>query len=198
MLCQNCQERDATFHEVVIRQGKAVETHLCEQCVRRAAAEAAGEESGEPVPGGEAKPDALSGAPKASVQKIMTGMTLGKLAPQPTGPKEDGCPECGLTYKRFKEKELLGCPGCYESFERQLGPLIERTHEGGMHHVGKSPKRAIESSDEDAGEKLLGGMRERSARIATVRRQLEEALNAEKYERAAILRDEIHKLTGGG
>ena len=35
MLCE-CGQREATVHEVVIRQGKKTERHLCEQCARAA------------------------------------------------------------------------------------------------------------------------------------------------------------------
>lgn len=190
MLCESCGEREATYHEVVVRQGKMGERHLCELCARRAAAEGMSQTGGAQAP-----------TPAESVQQLVTGLVLGKHAPAPAAPKATSCPECGLTYAQFRERELLGCPGCYDAFERQLSPLLERTHEGATHHVGKTPRGALErrraEGGEGAEEAVLGDVRERAARIATLRKQLDEALGAEKYERAAILRDEIHRLTGG-
>lgn len=74
-------------------------------------------------------------------------MTTGKPpAPgQAAGPvAAAACPSCGLTYAKFKESGLLGCPDCYAAFEPSLGPLLERAHEGGAHHAGKKPRRLMQ------------------------------------------------------
>ena len=34
------------------------------------------------------------------------------------------CPVCGMTYRKFSETLLLGCPHCYKAFEKQLEPFI--------------------------------------------------------------------------
>ena len=187
MLCESCGEREATFHEVVVRQGKVGERHLCELCARRAAAEGMSQTGASPAE-----------SPAETVEKLVTGLVLGKHAPAPATPKVSTCPDCGLTYAQFRDRELLGCATCYDAFERQLSPLLERTHEGATHHVGKTPRGALERRTAEGGEEsVLGDVRERAARIATLRKQLDEALHSEKYERAAILRDEIHKLSSG-
>ncbi|MEM9065220.1 MAG: UvrB/UvrC motif-containing protein [Planctomycetota bacterium] len=105
-----------------------------------------------------------------------------------------------MTYARFRETELLGCPGCYKAFEPQLTPLLGRTHEGGTHHVGKVPKRALALSRQEGSlqtESVLGDAETRSARIAHLRHLLDQALRAEHYEQAARLRDQIGSLEAG-
>jgi len=93
------------------------------------------------------------------------------------------CAECGLTFAGFKETGLLGCPMCYVAFESELGPLLERTHESGTHHIGKVPRRAGESQ---AKQVLL----------LRLRKQLADAVASEDYKAAARLRDQVRELEG--
>jgi len=171
--------REATIHEVTITNGVRVERHLCEQCAQQQ---------------GLAAPTA---APiNELLAKFVGAKVQGKIGPKP--PTTGQCPQCGLTFAAFKSTELLGCPTCYEAFERPLAPLLERTHEGGTHHVGKVPRRALESSrlrGPEALERLLGGMAERQERLSALRKQLQAAVQAEQYERAAQLRDELRRVS---
>jgi protein arginine kinase activator len=97
---------------------------------------------------------------------------------------EKHCPECGLTFAKFREDSLLGCPHCYEAFERELSPLLERAHEGASHHVGKVPRAA--------------GVSEQSqVNLSRLRRRLDQAVAAEDYELAARLRDELRTTEEG-
>jgi protein arginine kinase activator len=95
-------------------------------------------------------------------------------------PAELGCEHCGTTYDEFRRSGLLGCPECYRVFETALAPLLERAHEGASRHIGKVPSRA--------------GIDElRQQRLRQLRRELEDAVAQEQYERAARLRDELNQ-----
>ncbi len=91
------------------------------------------------------------------------------------------CPACSMSYADFRQHGLLGCPECYAAFEEQIGPLLERAQEGGGSHIGKRPSRSEGAFD-------------RQRMVATLRRQLSEAVAAEQYERAAALRDELRTI----
>jgi len=93
------------------------------------------------------------------------------------------CDECGLSFAQFRKDSLLGCPDCYKAFEQPLSTLLERAHEGGTHHIGKVPRRA------GAGE-------QRQALLMRMRKQLNDAVSDEDYERAARLRDDIRRFEG--
>ncbi len=187
MLCQRCGEREATIHEVVIRNGVPRETHLCESCAGQAG---------------------LSGMSSPSVAELLPGLLAAGVAPaagagaaqggaSPTA-KVQACDSCGMSFADFKRTGLLGCPRCYEVFEDKLGPLLERAHEGGSHHVGKIPRRALAASREGAGHRLaamLGDQKERAERLTQLRKQLENAVKSEQYERAAAIRDEMRRLS---
>ena len=92
------------------------------------------------------------------------------------------CPVCGLKYMEFRTQGRLGCPHDYESFRSGLVPLLERIHRKTV-HIGKRPKRRPKASPSD---------------ILELRKQLREAVDTERYERAAELRDLIkHKEKDG-
>ncbi|MBU0503885.1 MAG: UvrB/UvrC motif-containing protein [Candidatus Omnitrophota bacterium] len=90
------------------------------------------------------------------------------------------CPNCGLAFKDFKKIGRLGCSECYTSFRRYLGPLLKRIH-GANKHIGKSPA------------KITGDLKERID-IEDLRNKLQDAVEAEKFEEAAKLRDQIKEL----
>ena len=87
-----------------------------------------------------------------------------------------------MSFAEFRNSGLLGCPHDYVAFEKLLLPLLERAHDGRTEHVGKTPA--------DAG----AGARTRST-IAQLHRDLDRAVEAEEYEQAARLRDQIRELS---
>jgi protein arginine kinase activator len=90
------------------------------------------------------------------------------------------CPSCGYDYSDFKKIGRLGCPECYDAFEAQLVQVLRHVH-GSTQHAGKKAAQV--------GEKAA--LRER---MTTLRAELSEAIQAEDYERAASIRDEIRGL----
>ncbi len=91
------------------------------------------------------------------------------------------CSCCGLTFAQFRQSGRVGCAECYKAFENELSPLIERAQNGGTHHTGKSPRRAGVSLD-------------RQLLIQRLLKELDHAVAAEQYERAAKLRDRLNSL----
>ena len=154
-------DHPAVVHEVVVKDGIKKEVHLCETHAK---------EFGYAIPDSTMSvhkhfvmsPPALSASPPATPQKQ----------------KKMSCETCGFTFSQFKKSGVLGCPMCYEAFARPLEALVERAQNGATHHVGKVPTRA-------------GGSIDRQARISRLLRELEEAVSAEHYERAAQLRDAL-------
>ena len=97
----------------------------------------------------------------------------------------EACPFCGLTFGDFRETGRLGCPQCYETFSGHLEGLLRRIH-GGTQHVGK----VYLPPDPSASEM--------EKRLETLRRRLNRAVDAEDFERAAELRDQIRSLEPAG
>lgn len=183
MKCDRC-DNEATVHEVTIQGGKKVEQHLCERCALDAG---------------------VSTPPGPPLSKILSQFIGPNPSEQqtPTQRAKLTCSGCALTFAEFRSAGLLGCEACYVSFEAQLGPLIERAHEGATHHVGKAPKHPP-TPTEPAGTPAAPAKAPcpdpeegRRTRERVLRRQLEAAVKAEQYELAAKLRDEIGRLGTG-
>ena len=91
------------------------------------------------------------------------------------------CENCGISYVEFRNQGLLGCAQDYEAFKEPLARLLERTHDGATQHTGKAPRGT-------------GAAHKPQQDLRRLKRQLDEAVAAEDYERAAGLRDKIREL----
>lgn len=108
---------------------------------------------------------------------------MGKSGGVETAPAT-ACDFCGLTLAAFKKTGRLGCAHCYSQFEQHLRALLRKLH-GGTRHVGKiflppDPTRM-----------------DRAAQLGNLRATLQRAVDAEDFERAAALRDEIRRHEAG-
>jgi protein arginine kinase activator len=92
-----------------------------------------------------------------------------------------GCDQCGITWAEFRQSGLLGCAQDYHVFEKDLTPLLTRAHERMTHHVGKVPTRRGGT----------GVPIKRQVDMTRLRKELSKAVEAEDYERAAKIRDQI-------
>ncbi len=93
------------------------------------------------------------------------------------------CPVCGISFFEFRNSGRLGCPYDYTHFEPDLRPLLVNIHDA-TEHVGKQPRRAAATSDAQAT-------------LIQLRREMEEAVEREDYERATEIRDELKRIESG-
>jgi protein arginine kinase activator len=123
--------------------------------------------------------DPGAGAATAPLADFLAQM--GKAIAAETVSAAGTCPSCGLTLADFKRTGRLGCARCWSAFEGSLRGLLRKLH-GGTQHTGKvylSP----DPTEVD-----------RSARISSLRRSLQRAVESEDFERAAALRDQIRRM----
>jgi len=90
------------------------------------------------------------------------------------------CKGCGMNYAEFKETSQLGCSQCYATFASLMGPLLRQIH-GSAQHVGKTYRRTVRQGS-------------RMEELARLKLELREAVQQERFESAAELRDQIRKL----
>ncbi len=100
----------------------------------------------------------------------------------PSAP-EQACPECGTDVGTVLESGMVGCAKCYEHFGKQVESLLEGIH-WALRHKGKT------AHVNDARMRLRNDLQ-------TKRLLLRSVLQAENYEEAARLRDEIRILEDG-
>lgn len=133
---------------------------------------------------------AASGIPmpgqQQPINQILTQFVISQpeKSAQAASPRKS-CQECGMSFSLFRKHGVLGCPSCYEAFKAQLSPLIERAQNGGTHHIGKAPRRAGTSID-------------RQLQRQRLIKELDAAVCAEQYERAAKIRDLLTALDEKG
>lgn len=171
MMCQRCGIRPATVHKVRIENGVKTELHLCEPCARET-----GELQMTEMPFGATFEELM----KSFFDLPFMEKGPGQEAPVRTATR---CPNCGLVWSDFKRLGQLGCSQCYDTFERELRPVLKRLH-GATEHTGKRPREHGESV--------------RRRELARLREELQEAIASEQYERAAQIRDRIRELEKGG
>ena len=90
------------------------------------------------------------------------------------------CPNCGISFKEFRAQGRLGCAHDYVVFEDELLQLLENIH-GETTHVGKIPKRSPQSS-------------QIQFKLIKLRTELRIAIEEERYEDAARIRDSIRMI----
>ncbi len=123
MLCQECQQRQATLHIEKTENQQKNEFYLCEVCA--------------------AKKNLYPGYKAFNFNQLLSGMLeLNQDAPGGAFEQETPlrCPNCGMSYDQFKELGRFGCHQCYGTFKERIQPLLRKIH-GNLVHNGKIPKR---------------------------------------------------------
>lgn len=164
MLCQECNQKQATVHLTRIINNQKTELYLCEDCARGK------------------KELGLSGEP-FSFHNLLAGIlnpkTEGEVMGYPYA-REQICSGCGLDFGEFSQQGLFGCSTCYDQFSQQMDQLLRRIH-GNNRHTGKIPLRS-------------GRLIKQKQKIKDLRHRLQEAVEKEAFEEAAVLRDKIKDL----
>lgn len=182
MLCQRCGQRQATvfFSQTVGNQ--TTQAHLCEVCAREQTQAYGG-------------PNPIAFNPFAALSDFLnsfmnwnegaiTEVNSGRAGSVAIDPQAQ-CPYCGYQLSTFRQNGRLGCTKCYEAFKTALEPLVFSIH-GNVRHVEEpAPVQPASPSVE---------RRSQHPEIAEMRKKIDLAIKAEKYEEAARLRDEIKKL----
>ena len=172
MKCTHCHEKEANTHYKRVINGKKEEMYLCEDCARELGVME--EFDFEPF-----SMDSffgnLLGAGVASLNSL-TGI--------------DRCTYCGTTFNDIVQSGRVGCAHCYDKFEKRLNPSIEKLH-GKSKHNGKS----ISYTEEKAPEQEESNAK---SALDTLKEDLKKAIQEQRFEDAAVLRDKINELTKEG
>jgi protein arginine kinase activator len=124
--------------------------------------------------------DAASGGKNLPLTDFLAQMGQGAVAEDEAG-LAGPCSYCHTTVDDFRRTGRLGCPHCYSIYETQLRAILRRIH-GSTQHLGKVyVPPASEAAD-------------LAARLSGLRRKLQRAVEAEDFERAAMIRDEIREI----
>ncbi|MDR0338360.1 MAG: UvrB/UvrC motif-containing protein [Planctomycetaceae bacterium] len=167
MKCQKC-EKAATFHITELTGPKPLEHHLCEEHAREYLNNSAEQH------------DTASSLTTTLSQGMAKQMSANKVAAELKELDQQTCPVCGISFYDFRSRGRLGCPNDYDCFSKQMDALIINIH-GVQEHIGKTPKHIEHQSNH-------------RTLLIKLRRDLNEAVRLEEYERASQLRDQIKEI----
>jgi protein arginine kinase activator len=171
MICQECNERPATFHFTKVINGEKTEVHICEHCAK---------ENSELF--------MINTNSGFSLNNLLTGLlnmdhSIAKAEEQNVFRTETvpQCDRCKMTFQQFKKVGRFGCSDCYSTFKEYITPILRRVHGGNTVHLGKIPKR-------------IGGNLHVRKKIEELKDKIHTYINQEEFEKAAMIRDEIRSL----
>jgi len=172
MFCERCKNMEATIHLSEVIQNMKSEVHLCESCAREV--------------GLNTKISNFT----LSLPEMLTFLNVDEVADYKDGRH---CQTCGSDFLEYKRDGKLGCPECYNNLAEFLVPVLAGFH-GEKRHIGKFPVYNPES--DFAGEIFKSEKDETgiTSDAAQLKSQLESAVDEERYEEAAVLRDKIREI----
>jgi protein arginine kinase activator len=185
MNCDRCKKIKATIHLTEIIRDNRSEVHLCETCAREM--------------GLNTKLSNFS----LTATEMLSFLNLNEISENRDESGNDmlfndnessTCKKCGCSFLDFKQTGQLGCEHCFQSMRKPLASVISACH-GEKMHVGKiphiihdiieNPEEKMETSDEFSELK--------NESLSNLKKKLDEAVEEERYEEAALLRDLINK-----
>lgn len=185
MLCQNCGENEANVRYTQIINGVKKEMALCEKCSKELGI--GDMDFSMPINFS----SFLSDFFEEEKEFLPSFMEQEKLM----------CDKCGMTYEDFINTGKFGCENCYEIFSNKIDPILKNIH-GGNRHVGRGlnlPKGKKENLKENSKKQYNTVGEEvkeysKNNELDKLKKNLKQAIQEERYEDAAKIRDEIKKM----
>ncbi|MBR3894708.1 MAG: UvrB/UvrC motif-containing protein [Clostridia bacterium] len=171
MLCEKCKKRTATVFYNENINGKTRAYSLCGECAAKLREK-----------GNLQDITSMIGSfadPFSALHDDLFGGFFG-IPAMKSVPAAKKCRDCGCTYADIAETGKVGCPTCYEIFGDELSRMIQSVH-GTTSHTGSVPARHR-------------AKQARAEELRRLKKELQEAVQKEDYERAATLRDEVRRL----
>lgn len=166
MKCQKCGKKQADTHVKRVINGEFEEYQLCSDCAKELGYS-----------------NVFSDF--ASDFNSLLGSFFGNALPART--QATRCEVCNTGYADIARTGMMGCANCYKIFKEQLMPTIRKVH-GNTTHCGKGSKFTeivVKQPEENINDKL-----------DDLKSRLKKAIDAQEFELAAKLRDEIKEMEG--
>lgn len=176
MKCQHCNQNEATTYFKQNINGKVTEMHLCEDCARELGVMS-------------------DFSPESFFADTFLGNLLGAGIPAMNILSGvDRCDSCGSTFNDIVNSGLVGCADCYTRFADRLEPSIFKLH-GNASHVGKNITYT-EVPDKEENKAKPEPEQKPQSELESLKAQLQQAIQDQRFEDAAVLRDKIKEITG--
>lgn len=171
MKCQKCGKKQADTHIKRVINGEFEEYDLCSDCAR---------EMGYTNIFGD-----ISHSIADDFNSLL-GSFFGNALPARS--QATRCEVCGTGYSDIARTGMMGCANCYSVFSDQLMPTIRRVH-GNTTHCGKNSNASKGKISHVRNEQ-----KQKNSQIKELKKQLDEAVKKQEFEKAAGLRDQIKAM----
>lgn len=172
MYCQKCKKCEATTHIKENINGNMTEMYLCSEC----AAEFGVMETFNPMSG------------VSMFENDFLGNFLGAgIAAMNSLVGVERCDHCASSFGDIVSTGNIGCAHCYSKFDDKLEPSIRKIH-GKTHHMGKTISYTEEADEKES----------KKNEVEMLKEQLKQAIKEQRFEDAAVLRDQIKSIQPEG
>lgn len=168
MKCDSCEQKATVFYTQVA-DGKMKKTALCDSCAK---------EQGVTDPTGLLMDNEIimgEGGPKPVASSLDENFPELEVA---SAQSSRECPTCSFTIEDYQKIGRLGCGDCYVAFGPDIEQRLPSLHKG-LKHTGHFPEGLAE-------------LEQKKNKLEELQKQLDQAIEAENYEGAARLRDELN------
>ena len=179
MLCENCGKKEANVKYTEVINGDKKEMHLCEECSKKLGID-----------------ELHFNMPSLDFPNffgdLLSDYEENDFLPNFIKEKQLKCDKCGMTFEEFTNMGKFGCDECYSVFSNKIDTMLKNIH-GDNRHIGRigkiSAKNNINLNSEDKTEY-------KNNKVDELKEKLKQLIKDEKYEEAAIVRDEIRREEG--
>ena len=185
MSCENCGKNYANVRYTQIINGVKKEISVCEECSRKLGIDHLNFDMAIDF--------------SSYLGEFFGGFNNTEILPIIKEEKQLKCSNCETTFEEFIHNGKFGCQECYNAFKEKIDTLLKEIH-GANRHVGRlgKIKENIKINTEDKiGTKQDNKMENETKegdKITKLKKELKQAINEERYEEAARLRDEIREI----
>lgn len=168
MRCQSCGKKQANvkYHENI--NGKKQTLYFCEDCAKKIGFSDFSDFS-------------------SLFSPIFTTMPEFNLL------EKKKCNTCGYTIDDYLNSGMLGCEDCYNTFDDNIDELLYKIN-GKSKHIKIGELKKVKSNVKEKKDKEDSEEKNVDNEIKKLKNKLEKLIKEEKYEEAAVIRDEIKSL----
>lgn len=179
MRCEHCNQNEATTYIKQNINGKVTEMHLCRDCAEKL---------------GVLEPMHSNMGLGSMFEGSFFGNFLGAgLAAMNALTGVDRCDYCGSTFNDIINTGNVGCAHCYDRFADKLEPSICKIH-GATRHIGKNISYTEEKEPVNNAKAKEPAAEKPQSERERLQAELDKAVQEQRYEDAAVLRDQIKEL----
>lgn len=167
MICESCQENEATVHITTGSGLNKTERYLCEACANKSFSNQFASFSDDSF----------------DIHQLLQSLSA-QQSVEANRKQKRHCDTCGSTIEAILKTGKFGCADCYETFSSKSSEIITKVQLYQTQHVGKVPEKS------SAYIKM-------KKQIESLREELAGLVERQEFEEAAVVRDRIKSLEAG-